>query len=92
MSDRGILFLFSLLMVLVSLAAAVWLAATGQALTMDGLFLTLTCLLVALCFSLYIIFLFRRVRESLQSAAAPQAQKAPAAPAKAPLVTAEKEG
>ena len=74
MSDRAILFLFSIFMVVASLGAAGWLIASGQAGTVDGLFLLLTCLLLALAFALYVAFLIKR---------AMQAQQAPAAPAKA---------
>lgn len=64
MSDRGFLFLFSILMVLGGLATAGWLFATGQAATVDGLFLLLTALLVALCFLLYLGFVIRRAMEA----------------------------
>jgi hypothetical protein len=86
MSDRGILFLFSLLMVVASLGAAGWLLATGQAGSVDGLFLLLTCLVVAFAFSLYLVFLIRRVRESLQ-APAPQSAKVAAPQSKPAPVT-----
>ena len=75
MSDRGILFLFSVVAVIASLAAAGWLLATGQAGSVDGLFLLLTCLLVALAFGLYIVFMIRR---AMQPTAAPAAQPAKA--------------
>ncbi len=74
MSDRGFLFLFSLLMILGGLATAGWLVASGQAATVDGLFLTLTALLVAAVFALYVKFLIRR-------AMAPPAQPQKAATA-----------
>jgi hypothetical protein len=77
MSDRGLLFLFSLLVVVVSLGAAGWLLATGQAASVDGLFLLLTCLLLALSFSLYLVFLVRRAIVRPEKAA-PQAAKAAA--------------
>lgn len=80
MSDRGFLFLFSILMFLGGLATAGWLFATGQAATVDGLFLLLTALLVALCFLLYLVFMIRRAME-----APPGAQ-----PAKAGAVAAAK--
>ncbi len=67
MSDRGILFLFSVLVVLGSLAAAGWLIATGQADSVDGLFLFLTCLVLAFAFGLYLAFLIRREMEVLKS-------------------------
>ena len=41
MSDRALLFLFSVVMVIVSLAASGWLVVSGQAGTVDGLFLLL---------------------------------------------------
>jgi hypothetical protein len=80
-SDRAILFLFSVLVEIASLAAAGWLLASGQALTVDGLFLLLTCLLVALAFALYLLFMIRRAKESL--AAASQPAKPAVAPAQA---------
>jgi hypothetical protein len=79
MSDRAALFLFSLFMVIVSLAAAAWLLVSGQAGYVDGLFLMLTCLLVALAFALYLMYMINRAKESLK----------PAAPAKAPAATAK---
>jgi hypothetical protein len=72
MSDRAALFLFSLFMIVVSLGAAVWLFATGQAGTMDGIFLLLTALLSAAVFALYVKFMIGRAME---------AQKQPPAPA-----------
>jgi hypothetical protein len=80
MSDRGILFLFSLLVVIVSLGASVWLLANGQAGTVDGLFLLLTCLITAAAFGLYLMFVVHRTREALE-AAAKAAAKPPAKPA-----------
>lgn len=81
MTDRAILFSFSVLMVVVSLAASGWLLVTGQAGTVDGLFLLLTCLLVALAFALYLMFMVNRAKESLQPA--PQPKAAPASAQKA---------
>src|SRR5215203_1958275 len=81
MSDRGFLFLFSILMILGCLATAGWLFATGQAATVDGLFLVCTALLVALCFLLYVIFLIRRAMEAPPE---PKAAKAGAAAAAKP--------
>jgi hypothetical protein len=43
---------FSLLIALLALAAAVWVVATGQAHDLDALFLILVCLLFALLFSI----------------------------------------
>jgi hypothetical protein len=90
MSDRGVLFLFSILMVLVSLAAVVWLVITGQALTVDGLFLVLTALLSAAVFGLYIKFVIGRALEAQAQPAAPPAKatKVEAKPAAAPVAQA----
>jgi len=79
-SDRAILFLFSVVVEIVSLVAAGWLLATGQAGSVDGLFLFLTCLLVALAFALYLAFMIRRAMEP----AAPPAKATPAAPPSKP--------
>lgn len=77
MSDRGFLFLFSVLMIAGGLGATAWLVISGQALTVDGLFLVLTALLVAVVFLLYVMFMMRREME------AQRAVKPAAAPAKA---------
>jgi hypothetical protein len=79
-SDRAILFLFSVVVEIASLAAAGWLLVSGQAGSVDGLFLLLTCLLVALAFALYLAFVIRR---AMEPAAAPVSQPAKAAPAAA---------
>jgi hypothetical protein len=85
MSDRGFLFLFSVFMIVASLATAVWLGISGQALTVDGLFLVLVALLTALVFLLYVVFMIRRAMD-------PPAKPAPAkAPSKAPAPAAAKE-
>jgi hypothetical protein len=63
MSDRGLLFLFSIFMILISLGAAAYLVATGQALTIDGLFMVLVALLIAVVFGFYIVFMIRRAME-----------------------------
>jgi len=92
MSDRAFCFLFSCVVILASLGATGWLVITGQAATVDGVFLALMCLTMALASGLYVMFMIRRAMESLQQPAAKPA-KAPAAapPAKtAPLVAAEK--
>jgi TRAP-type C4-dicarboxylate transport system permease small subunit len=86
MSDRGFLFLFSILMIVGGLATAGWLFATGQAATVDGLFLLCTVLLVALCFVLYVIFMIRSAMEAAkpaQTAKAGAAKAAKPAPATA---------
>jgi TRAP-type C4-dicarboxylate transport system permease small subunit len=92
MSDRGFLFLFSCAVILASLGAVGWLVATGQAASVDGLFLSLMCLTIALAFGLYVMFMIRRAMEVPEQPAAKPA-KAPAAAAQAkpaPLVPAEK--
>ena len=76
MSDRAALFLFSILMIVASLAAAVWLLATGQAGTVDGLFLFLTALLSAAVFGLYVKFVLGRAMEAQKPAPAARAAKA----------------
>jgi hypothetical protein len=89
MSDRAFCFLFSCVVILASLCAAGWLAATGQATTVDGLFLLLTCLIVALAFALYVMFMIRRAMEVPEVKPA-TAAKAAVQPKTAPLVPAEK--
>ena len=74
MSDRGFLFLFSVLMIAASGATAAYLVATGQAGTVDGLFLVVTALLIALCFAIYVVYMIHRAME----AAKPPAQTAKA--------------
>jgi hypothetical protein len=80
MSDRGALFLFSLLMIVASLGAVVWLFVTGQGLTVDGLFLVLTALLGAAVFALYVKFVIGRAMEAQKQSAAQTAKAAKAAP------------
>ena len=87
MSDRAGLFLFSVFMMIVSLAASGWLLVSGQAGSVDGLFLLLTCLLVALAFALYLMFMINRAKESLQPAPAPKA--AAAKPAAKPATSSQ---
>ena len=77
MSDRGFLFLFSVVMVLGGLAAAVWLVVSGQAGTVDGLFLVLTALLIAAAFGLYAKFLIGRAMAAASAPAKPAAKAAP---------------
>ena len=72
------MFLFSLVMIVGSLVFCGWLFATGQALTVDGLFLLLTALLTAAVFGLYVMFLINREREAQRSAAEPAKTPAPA--------------
>jgi ABC-type uncharacterized transport system permease subunit len=63
MSDRGFLFLFSILMIAGGVGAAVYLAVTGQAQSVDGLFLVLTALLVAVVFGLYVKYMIGRAMD-----------------------------
>jgi bacteriorhodopsin len=81
MSDRGFLFLFSLLMIVFGLGAAVWLFATGQAGTVDGLFMLLTALLIAVVFGLYVMYAIRRALEAATPKPAQTAKAGAAAPA-----------
>ncbi|HLN01052.1 MAG TPA: hypothetical protein VK335_17315 [Bryobacteraceae bacterium] len=91
MSDRGFCFSFSCIVILASLCASVWLVVTGQAAYVDGLFLLLTCLLVAAAFGLYVMFMIHRAMEPVESPAAKPAKATGAAqPKAAPLVPAEK--
>ena len=83
MSDRGFLFLFSVLMIAGGLAAAGWLLVSGQAATVDGLFLLLTVLLIALVFALYLVFMIRRAMAAVSRPAAQKSKAgAPAAPSR----------
>jgi hypothetical protein len=81
MADRAFLFLFSVLMVAGSGAAAAYLVVSGQAATVDGLFLVVTALLVAASFALYLVYQIRRAMEAVKppaqaaKAAAPSAAK-----------------
>jgi hypothetical protein len=70
MSDRGYLFLFSVLVILVSIAGAVWQIVSGAAASLDGLFLILVCGLVAFAFALYVKFLLRTSLEPEKPAGA----------------------
>ena len=83
MSDRAILFLFSVVMEIAALGAAGWLLATGQAGSVDGLFLLLTCLLLALAFGLYLVFMVKRAMETTPAPAAQPARATSAAQAAA---------
>jgi len=65
-------------MVVLSLATAAYLLATGQAFYVDGLFLLLVAGLIALAFGLYLWFLINRAKEELKP---PPPGKKPAAPA-----------
>jgi len=89
MSDRGFLFLFSVLMIFGGLATAVWLVISGQAGTLDGLFMVLTALLVAAVFLLYVIFMIRREMEVAAKPAPASVKAGAGAAAKAPTPVAQ---
>jgi hypothetical protein len=76
-SERGVLFLFSLGVITACLVAAVWLVATGQAAYIDGLFLLLCCLVIALAFALYLKYLIGVVTQAAARAASPEAKVVP---------------
>ena len=73
--------MFSLVVEMASLAAAGWLLVSGQAGTVDGLFLLLTCLLVALAFGLYVAFMIRQAMAAAEAPVAKTAKASTAAPA-----------
>jgi hypothetical protein len=73
------LFLFSVAVEIAALAAAAWLIVSRQAASVDGLFLLLTCLLIALAFGLYLLFVIRRAMEPASTA--PVKKSVPAAQA-----------
>jgi hypothetical protein len=66
LTDRAIQFLFSVVMILISLGTAVWLFLTGQH-GFDGNFLLAVCLTVAFAFGLYLKFLLRGAREEIEA-------------------------
>jgi hypothetical protein len=82
MTDRGVLFLVSVLLIVVSLAATGWLVISGQAHSLDGLFLAHVCLLTAVVFAIYVWNLIATAREELAKEMAPKP-----APKKAPAAT-----
>jgi len=63
MSDRGVLLLFSLGIIVAALGVAAWLIGTGQIAYIDGLFLLLSCLVLAAAFGLYVRYLIRSVMQ-----------------------------
>ena len=60
MSDRAILFIFGVLVIVICLGTCVTLLINGQAESVDGLFLILMCLSIAAAFGLYLLFMIRR--------------------------------
>lgn len=81
MSDRGALFLFSLGVIVACLAVAVWLAVTGQAAYIDGLFLLLSCLAVAFAFGLYVRYIIKSAMAGTPTAATEKSAAATKKPA-----------
>jgi hypothetical protein len=63
MSDRALLFIFGILVIIVCLGTCGALLINGQAESVDGLFLILMCLAIALAFALYLMFMIRRAME-----------------------------
>jgi hypothetical protein len=63
MSDRALLFIFSVLVIVVCLGTCGALLMNGQAESVDGLFLILMCLSIALAFALYLMFIIKRAME-----------------------------
>ena len=57
------LFLFGVLVIVVCLGTTAMLLINGQAQSVDGLFLILMCLSVALAFGLYLMFMIKRAME-----------------------------
>ena len=64
-------------MIVASAGSAAYLVATGQAGTVDGLFLVITALLIAVCFLIYVMYMIHRAMEAKKPA--PQPAKAGAA-------------
>ena len=87
MSDRAMLFIFSVFMIVLCLGTCVALLINGQAESVDGLFLILMCLSVALAFGLYLMFMIKKAMEP--PPAPPKAAAKTAAPAKAEPVASE---
>ncbi len=70
-------------MIAAGAASVAYLVATGQAGTVDGLFLTLTALLLTVCFALYVIYVIRRAMEAAKPPAPTAKTAATPSPAKA---------
>ena len=78
MSDRALLFLFSVFVIVVCLGTCGLLLMNGQAETVDGLFLILMCLAIALAFGLYLMFMIKRAMEPPPPPPKPAAKTSPA--------------
>ena len=83
MSDRGALFLFSLIAIVAGLVVAVWLVANGQARSVDGLFLLLSSLVVAFAFGLYVSYVIKSATAATRTPAEKTAAVATNKPAPA---------
>jgi Ca2+/Na+ antiporter len=64
MTDRALLFLASLVIMIGALGVAIWLIVAGQTGTFDGNFLLLSALVVAAAFALYLKFLIKQAIEA----------------------------
>jgi len=89
MSDRALLFLFGVLVIVICLGTCGVLLMNGQAESVDGLFLILMCLSIALAFGLYLLFMIRRAMEPPPPP--PMAAAKPSAAPKAEAVTTQAE-
>jgi hypothetical protein len=76
-------------MIVGSLATSGWLLATGQAATVDGLFLLICALLIAGAFALYVMFMIRRAIEAVTPAPPPVVRAAPAPKPAAPATASQ---
>jgi hypothetical protein len=82
MTDRALIFLGSLIIMIGALGVAIWLIVGGQVGTFDGNFLLLSALVVAFAFGLYLKFLIKQALEAVEKkkvaeAAQPQRVTAP---------------
>jgi len=91
MSDRGLLVVFSLCVIVGCLSVAVWLAVTGQAAYIDGLFLMLSCLVLALAFGLYVRYVIGSVTADVPATATSKVKADRQKPAPPAAVTASEQ-
>ncbi len=78
MWERVAVFLFLVAMVAGSLGGAGWLVATGQAASVEGIFLVLVFLVLALVFG---VAIYTMIRDAMEAAQPPPAASKPAATA-----------
>ena len=81
MSDRALLFIFGIVVIVVCLGSCAALLINGQAESVDGLFLILMCLSIALAFGLYLMFMIKRAMEPPPAPPKPAAKAGGAAKA-----------